>query len=244
MSRRKIAFQTIGEAGYPDTHDFVELSKTWNPDATSILLNFIWKGFELCSQEILSRVNVLQSDDQLERELTQILDLYIRQGMQEIIRPFTLQHESYEMERRGTYRPRQYDLAFVWFANPRIKYPLEAKVLRSDTSVSEYVNEITSNFLTCQYAPFSSEGAMLGYLLQGNPAKAFKNIAISVPCTLLDHLDFIERDHKISDHQRVVPEDKTYPDKFRCHHLLLQLSKETNVKQASRKRKSQKKLSD
>jgi hypothetical protein len=117
-------------------------------------------------------------------------------------------------------------------------------VLRSDTSVSEYVNEITSNFLTCQYAPFSSEGAMLGYLLQGNPAKAFKNIAISVPCTLLDHLDFIERDHKISDHQRVVPEDKTYPDKFRCHHLLLQLSKETNVKQASRKRKSQKKLSD
>ncbi|MCA6572817.1 MAG: hypothetical protein IM537_16555 [Pseudanabaena sp. M57BS1SP1A06MG] len=239
MSRRRTSSQTIGEARYPDTPDFVELAKMWNPAATSILLNLIWQGYDLCFQEILSKVDVLQSDDQLERELTQILDLYIRQGMQGF-EPFILQHESYEMELRGAYRPRQYDLAFVWFTNPKIKYPLEAKVLRLDISVNEYVNEITSNFLTCQYSPFSSQGAMLGYLLQGNTATAFKNIATSVPCTLSDHPDFVGRDHKISDHQRVVPEDKTYPDKFRCHHLLLQLSKEPNVKQASRKRKSQK----
>lgn len=239
MSRRKIASQTIGESGWRDTPDFIELAKTWKPDATSILLKFIWEGYDVCCQKVLSRVDISQADNQLERELTQILDLYIRKGMQGF-EPFTLQHESYEMELRGTYRPKQYDLAFVWFANPRSKYPLEAKVLRSDNSVTEYVNEITGNYLTCRYAPFSSEAGMLGYLLKGSSTIAFNNIGTAVPCTLSDHPDFLERQHKVSDHKRTVPTGERYPVKFRCHHLLLELTKKTNVQKATAKRKSSK----
>jgi|GEM_PF-537864 len=236
MSKRKISKLTIGESRWSSTPDFVDLAKTWKPDAISTLLKFIWEGYNLCSQEVLSKVDISQADDQLERELTQILDLYVRKGMQGF-EPFTLQHESYEMEIRGTHRPRQYDLAFVWLANPRIKYPLEAKVLRSDRSVTAYVNEITSNYLNCLYAPFSREAGMIGYLLKGIPETAFKNIAVAVPCVLSDHPDFSGHYHKISDHHRNVPVGKTYPAKFRCHHLLLKLTKQSSVKKTTTKGK-------
>ena len=67
MSRRRTSSQTIGEARYPDTPDFVELAKIWNPAATSILLNLIWQGYDLCFQEILSRVDVLPTFSRLFR---------------------------------------------------------------------------------------------------------------------------------------------------------------------------------
>lgn len=239
MARGRIAKQTIGESRFPDTPDFVDLINRWKPDGVLILLNFIWEGYDLCYQDVLSQVDISQADDQLERELTQLLDGYVRKSMgSEGMHPFFIQLESYEMELRGKHRPKQYDLAFVWFANPRIKYPLEAKVLRSDKSVTEYVNEITGNYLSCRYAPFSSEAGMLGYLLKGIPEIAFNNIALAVPCDLSEHPNFSGRAHKISDHDRTIPEGKTYPAKFRCHHLLLQLTKQSSLKKTTTKGKS------
>lgn len=242
MARGRIAKQTIGESRFPDTPDFVDLINRWKPDGVLILLNFIWEGYDLCYQDVLSQVDISQADDQLERELTQLLDGYVRKSMgKEGMHPFFIQLESYEMELREKHRPKQYDLAFVWFANPRIKYPLEAKVLRSDGSVKKYVNEITDNYLTCRYAPFSSEAGMLGYLLKGIPETAFNKIAVAVPCVLSDHPDFSGRNHKISDHDRIVPTGEKYPAKFRCHHLLLQLTKKASTKKAATKRKISKK---
>lgn len=242
MIRRRTTRQTVSESKFPDTPDFVDLISRWKPDGVLTPLSFIWEGYDLCYQDILSQIDVSKADDQLERELTQLLDGYIRQSMgKEGSHPFFIQPESYEMELRGTHRPKQYDLAFVWFANPRIKYPLEAKVLRSDKSVAEYVNEITGNYLSCRYAPFSSEAGMLGYLLKGVPKIAFKNIEMAVPCVLSDHPNFSERNHKISDHDRTVPEGKKYPSKFRCHHLLLQLKK-SSLQKVKAKRKSTRKL--
>jgi hypothetical protein len=229
MVRERSTRQTISESRFPDTPDFVNLINGWKPDGVSALLDFIWKGYDLCYQEILSQVDVSQADDQLERELTQLLDGYIRKSMgKDGMHPFFIQLESYEMELRGTHRPKQYDLAFVWFANPRIKYPLEAKVLRSDRTVTEYVNEITGNYLTCKYSPFSSEAGMLGYLLSGSPKTAFRNIEAAVPCVLSDPPYSSRSEHKVSDHNRIIPTDKKYPAKFRCHHLLLRLAKKGN----------------
>ena len=93
----------------------------------------------------------------------------------------------------------------------------------TDGAVNEYIKEINENFITCRYAPFSSQGGMLGYLFSGDPKKAFTNIETKAPCTLNDHPDFSTRDHKTSDHQRVVPPGKLYPVNFRCHHLLLKI---------------------
>lgn len=224
MTRR--GRRTISEARWPDTPDFVELAKKWQCDAITVLLNLIWQGYDLYQEDVLSKVDLSQADDQLERDITQGLSIYIdtaRSGFE----PFILRTEWFENEQRmpSPARQKQYDLAFIWSSPPnvRIVWPLEAKVLHSDGSVSEYVREITDNYLTCRYAPFSSEAGMLAYLLKGSPKNAFGNIAKSVPCLLTDHVDFQNRDHKTSDHQRIVPAGKNYPSNFRCHHLILKI---------------------
>jgi hypothetical protein len=229
------------ESAFSDEYEFVELAKNWQPDAITVLLNLIWQGYDLYQSDVLSKIDLSQADDQLERDITQSLSIYIERAKTGF-EPFSIRSEWFEMEMRepSPARPKQYDLAFVWSNPPnvRIVWPIEAKVLRSDGSVTEYVNEITGNYLTCRYAPFSSEAGMLGYLLKGTPEKAFGNIETAVPCVLSDHPDFSGRDHKISDHNRHVPTGKTYPTKFRCHHLLLQLTKKSSVKEATTKGKT------
>ena len=137
-----------------------------------------------------------------------------------------------------------FGLSLIWSSPPniRIVWPLEAKVLHSDGSVSKYAKEITDNYVTCRYAPFSSETGMLAYLLKGSPKKAFVNIEKSVPCQLLDHLDFPNRDHKISNHQRMVPAGESYPRNFRCHHLVLKILEEQSTEQETLRRASTKQI--
>ena len=107
---------------------------------------------------------------------------------------------------------------------PRIMWPLEAKVIRSKGNVAPYVREIKDNYLTCRYAPFSREGAMLGYLLVDDTGAVFKSIAEIVPCTLKNVSSFKSRAHKFSSHSRTVPAGKNYPARFKCHHLLMVLT--------------------
>jgi hypothetical protein len=225
---------TISESVFSDKHEFVELVKNWRPDGVTVLLNLVWEGFDLYKNAILSRIDLSQSDDQLERDITQSLSIYIEQASTKF-EPFVIRTEFYEMELRepSPARPKQYDLAFVWSNPPnvRIIWPLEAKLLQSDGSVSKYINEIKDNYLTCRYSPFSSEAGMLGYLLKGEPQKAFDNIEKSLEGVLSNHPDFPNREHRTSDHQRKVPLDKNYPSNFRCHHLLLKIVNEKLLKQ-------------
>jgi hypothetical protein len=186
------------------------------------LLEHVWKGYDHLRSSTFSVTCVNQEDEDIERDVTELLEPAIRTGMSGF-EPFYIQHNPYEHETRqpAPAQPPQYDLAFVWSAQPRLKWPLEAKVLRSDESTSEYITAITTNFLTCRYAPFSSEAAMLGYLLQGLPDRAFTKIAKELSCTLKHHASFVGRDHKTSDHHRDVPGGKDYPREFRCHHMIL-----------------------
>ncbi|MEH2334237.1 hypothetical protein [Nostoc sp.] len=216
--------RTILEQRWKNTDDFVRLAKEWNPDTITILINFVWKGYDLLVEEILSQINCNEAEEQLERSITQSLERRIRRVMtgDEL---FDVQHEVYELEssQSAQAQPPQYDIAFILRANERIIWPLEAKVLSSDGAVAKYIKEINENFITCRYAPLSSEGGMLGYLFSGDPSKAFSNIEAKVPCTLSHHPDFPNRDHKTSEHNRIVPSNKQYPAKFRCHHLLLKI---------------------
>jgi hypothetical protein len=113
-------------------------------------------------------------------------------------------------------------LAFVLNAEERIMWPLEAKVLETPKAVAAYVDDICQQFLTCRYAPFCGEGAMLGYLLSGTTTDTFANIEAKVPCKLEQHPKFPARAHKTSRHRRAVPAAKSYPIDFLCHHLLLE----------------------
>jgi len=218
MVRRGNIFQKR----YPNTSDFVELAKAWNPDAISILIRLVWEGYDLLVSKFLSQINFDGNEEQLERSVTQALVVKIHQ-VKTGDEPFSVLQEVYEIESYQMLRPPQYDIAFILYENDRIIWPLEAKVLKTDGEVGDYIKEINENFITCRYAPFSSQGGMLGYLFSGDSNKAFTNIATKVPCTLNDHPDFLTRDHKTSDHQRVVPPGKSYPAEFRCHHLLLKI---------------------
>ncbi|MEA5592999.1 hypothetical protein [Rivularia sp. UHCC 0363] len=216
--------KTIPELRWKDTPDFVEVAKGWSNDAIKVLVKLVWEGYDLLVSEILSQINCDEAKEQLERSITQSLERKIRKKMTGD-EPFDVQHEVYEIEssQSAQAQPPQYDIAFYLISNERIIWPLEAKVLKSDGAVGEYIKEIKDNFITCRYAPFSSQGGMLGYLFSGDPNKVFSNIETKVPCTLNDHPYFPKRDHKTSDHQRLVPPGKSYPAEFRCHHLLLKI---------------------
>jgi len=188
------------------------------------LLEIGWNGYDAFCAEDLSQVDCCEDDGDLERDITQLLEPKIREGMTGF-EPFDIQHGPYEYESwLGLHaQPPQYDIAFKLRCNPRVMWPLEAKILRTDGSVAEYIKEIRSNFLTCRYAPFSKEAAMLGYLLGGDSEVAFSNIGQKGDWKLNTHPQFLDRNHRTSDHNRKIPEDKMYPVHFRCHHLLFQL---------------------
>ncbi|MCP5054037.1 MAG: hypothetical protein GY940_43110 [bacterium] len=216
--------RTLLERGWPDTDNFTAVARNWQNDASTILLSYIWKGYDLLKDEVLSRIQLNNADDELERAITQLLEPKIRKAMTGD-EPFYVQHEVYEYETRQPppAQPPQYDIAFVLNENPRIMWPLEAKVLRSDGSVAPYINDIKNEFLSCRYAPFSNGGAMLGYLFSGIPRNVFHQIEKKIPCKLHHHLDFSERDHRYSDHNRAIPIGKRYPSHFRCQHLIFRI---------------------
>lgn len=198
--------------------DFVELAGIWCNDQSVILLGFVWQAYDQ-----MRRDNLLVDERDLERNITEQLELRIHRVMSGD-EPFQIQHGPYEREtmKAPPAQPPQYDLAFKLNADEQIMWPLEAKVLETDGAVAEYVDDIHEEFLKCRYSPFSSEGAMLGYLLAGTPSTAFKNIAKKVPCKLEDHPHFLCRHQKLSRHIRSVPAGKPYPSLFQCHHLILE----------------------
>jgi hypothetical protein len=203
----------------PIPTDFVALAGKWCANQSVVLLTLVWKAYDLLLTELPAGID---SKD-LERSITQSLELRIDRVMSGD-EPFQIQHGPFERESMQSppAQPPQYDLAFVLSANELIMWPLEAKVLETDSAVSEYVKGVNKRFLSCYYAPFSSEGAMLGYLLSGTPGRAFDELEAKIPCTLAVHPGFVDRAARVSDHTRQVEPQKAYPINFRCHHLILE----------------------
>lgn len=182
------------------------------------MLGLIWRGYNLMQSD----KPVVDGRD-LERSITQLLEPRIARVMSGD-EPFDVMHGAFEREtmQPPPAQPPQYDIAFILRVDERIMWPMEAKVLETSGTVSEYIKDIHEQFLTCRYAPFSAEGTMLGYLLSGTTDDAFQNIAKKIPCELEDHPAFSSRPQKLSKHTRSVPSDKAYPSKFCCHHLILE----------------------
>lgn len=217
--------RTILEARFPGTPESVALAQEWLPSAVNEMLGFVWRAYDRIVGDILSRISLDDADKDLERAITMTLEPRIRDEMSSF-ESYYVQHERYEHETMldPPAQPPQYDICFVLRGNERVMWPLEAKVLRTDGAVAAYVADVKGQFLTCRYGPFVDSGAMIGYLVSGDPRQAFNNIAEKVPCKLNSHPDFPERDHRTSDHQRTVPPGKIYPQVFRCHHMLMRLA--------------------
>jgi hypothetical protein len=203
----------------PPSRDFLALAADWCANQSGLLLGFVWQAYDALQVDMPAAVD----RDDLERSLTQMLEPRIRRAMSGY-EPFYVQHGPYERESKMAppAQPPQYDLAFVLVLDERVLWPLEAKVLRTPGTVSQYVADVRAQYLTCRYAPFASEAAMLGYLLSGEPEDAFRRIALRLRCRLAAHTSFASRPHRVSRHHRAPPKGKGYPRRFTCHHLMLQ----------------------
>jgi hypothetical protein len=211
--------KTVGEVLWPNPGEFVASLGGSKESASIQLLELVWKGFDLLAAE-LAQIDFSEPFDDLERELTELLEKRIRRVMTGF-EPFDIQHGPYERETRrpAPAQPPQYDLAFVLRANERVLWPLEAKIL--PRALAQYVEDVREEFLTCRYGPFSTEGVMLGYVLRGSAEEHFSAISARIPAVLERHPAFNVRQHRFSDHDRNVPPGRPYPAEFRIHHLLL-----------------------
>jgi hypothetical protein len=217
--------QTIVESAYPSS-DLLAVAKKWVAASSTVMLDAIWNACAQFRAEVLDVVDLDAAPDDLERSVTQLLEPRIRRALTGD-EPFYPQHGVHEWETRQPppAQPPLYDIAFILTANPRIMWPIEAKVLKTDKAVAPYVRDLREEFLTCRYAPFSPEGVMLGYLVTGDATVAFKKIAEDVPCKIAVVAVPAPRQQAVSEHRRTVPAGKQYAVAFRCHHLIMPLVK-------------------
>ena len=143
--------------------------------------------------------------------------------------PFDFQHTPPELATRlSASRPSPTpDFGFFSWTDRRAMFPLEAKVLKTDSDLSAYLEALRTRFLQCRYAPYSSEGVMIGYLLTGDTAMTFKNLKAKLRTKLFPHPDFSDRPHRLSSHKRKHSHCKKSPVNFSCHHLVMPVQGKT-----------------
>lgn len=184
------------------------------------MLEAVWKGYDaLCPYAACIKGATNRVEDGLTDLLAERIRLHVNAFW-----PFTFDRQvPEEATRTDPHKVPTYDLAFKLNENPRVMWPFEAKVLLTDGQVAQYVSDVKLQFLTCRYAPFSSGGAMIGYLMKGNPGTCFNNIANSLGVQLTTYSSFARRDHRTSVHVRKSAHLPESPTNFCCHHLLMWL---------------------
>lgn len=212
------------ELMYPDA-DFLQLSDEWWKAVSNSILNKLWAAYDSMVTELLWRVDWSAPIENIERELTELLESCIQDQMTGF-EPYHCQHGSYESESRSSApaQPPAYDIAFVVRHNRRLRWPLEAKVLASPNAVGPYVTDLRRNFLTGRYGPFCGEGAMVAYLRSGDPEVTLASLGATLKCTITPSRDFPDRPHGCSQHSRTIPPGKRWVESFLCHHLVMLLT--------------------
>jgi hypothetical protein len=215
--------QTVSEQLWPKDACFNSL-KAWPADAGITILRRVWSAYDDLGREILVKVDWSATEDEVERSLTAYHSIKI-QEWQTGDEPFILHPEMPEFETRkpAPARSKAYDFGFVMRGGDySMVWPIEAKVLKTDRKLSGYLRDLDEKLLTCKAAPFSHEGALIGYLLSGSPSVVFEGIAAHIGQLLFSHPVFSGRNHRTSTHKRDVPRDKPYPKDFLCHHLVME----------------------
>jgi hypothetical protein len=197
---------------------FVAQACAWLNRPDESLLGFVWAAHD----RLLVEQPIVDGRD-LERSITQLLEPRIRDAMTGY-EPFYVQHGAFERETMAAppAQPPEYDLGFVWRADERVIWPLEAKILETPGTIAAYDHDLHGEFLTCRYAPFTASGAMIGYLLSGSADDALRAIAVKAGVELEQLSTGEGRPQRVSRHRRTVPAGKSYPAKFNCYHLILE----------------------
>jgi hypothetical protein len=215
---------TYFERRWPNSPAFQAIARRWCEDNSRLLLELIWRGYDRLLSQELNVVAFSDTDEAKEESLNFLLSLRIESCMTGD-EPFCVVHQPPEQtkRKRGRGRSPQPDIGFALYDHPRTVWPMEAKVLKSDRDVGAYVKEVQDNFVTYRYATFSSEGAMLGYLLKGKPEQAFIILETALAQALPPHPHFPNRSQRMTRHQRSQAPHPDCPGEFVCHHLVFRI---------------------
>lgn len=195
-------------------------ARRWAEDVSCQVLEWVWKGFDRFRAEHLSKVDMEQPLEELERDLTRNHFVAVNQTWAMETQGFaslTPAMEWPEVENRPPPPGRSpaYDFAFVCNDNPRVAWPVEAKVLPTSGRLAPYEGDV-KRFTDGTAAPFVGEGGMIGYLLKGAPNDFFANLEVKLGQTLGTCLRFSARPHRTTLHTR-----STAPA-LRLHHMIME----------------------
>jgi len=222
---------TIFDDLFPDSSlEFRAIADAWPERVVVQMLTLVWEGFDrMKALRNFCELDFSGDYAQLERSLTdlhmdEITVLYGESGSK--FESFVPKHEAWEFEhltdRRA--RPPSCDLGFVLLSNRRIRWSVEAKVLRTTTAVADYLGDLQKH-LDGKSSPFSTQAALGAYLIAGRADDLFATIGEELGCEMSPHEEFLTRPHRLSTHRR--PTD-LLPDRmsaqFVCHHLVFTLS--------------------
>jgi hypothetical protein len=194
-------------------------AQEWANGITSQVLDWTWRAFDMVRVGALASVDLTQPLEQVERDLArhhfrEINILWAQETSGECA--FTPHHEYPEMETRSPApaKPPAYDIAFVWNANPRIAWPIEAKVVPTPGTLADYLDDV-KKFTDGIAAPLSGIGAQIAYLLTGTTDDFFDSLGIRLSLPLQTLAEFSARAHRVSSHTR-----KSSPN-LELHHMAM-----------------------
>lgn len=216
MTRRPTPSQLI----WPDEPGDSDLAVAWAESISVQVLGWTWRAFDSFQSIDLSRIDMTQPMDQVERDLTRNHFTYINNLWAQDtagFSSFTPHHEYPEMEslKSSAAKPPAYDFAFVATNNPRWAWPVEAKVVTSPRALAEYLQDVNSKFVGGVAAPLVGEGAMIAYLLTDRVDQVLVNLEKRIGQTLAPVPGFLDRKHKSSEHNRAGSPT------LRLHHLMM-----------------------
>jgi len=124
--------------------------------------------------------------------------------------------------------PPRYDFAFqLRKGNPRVLFPVEAKIIEKPTKVSAICRDFSNKYITRKGAPLSNVAVLVGYLLSGQAKETFSNIEKIISTKLTSPNSFKNRFHRESVSDR-EPSKKFSDRKLFCHWMIFSLSKTKN----------------
>lgn len=212
-------YVTLSQSRFPLDGDSLTQAEEWARASAFQILNWTWRAFDALQTNVLSSVDPAKPLEQLERDLAQlhfgeIQSLWARETGGECA--YSPRHEQPEFETRSAApaKPPAYDFAFVVNFNPRIAWPIEAKVLKTPGTLAEYLGD-TAKFQSGIAAPLVGEGAQVAYLLTGAEREFFTNLDSRLKMALSMVSEFLDRPHRATLHPRFKAPD------LRLHHLAM-----------------------
>jgi hypothetical protein len=159
---------TFTEISWPVDAATLELAAEWSRESSQKFIDWLWRSFEVLLQEAPVLRDPASDFEAFERSLTHHHFILLSQLIARETHgfaSFTVQHEMPELEGRkpAPAMPPAYDLAFVWNANPRVAWPVEAKVVPTPRALAPYLSDTRK--LTESGAPFCNDAAQLAYVL-------------------------------------------------------------------------------